>query len=69
MAVRHPKELADRFSLYQGSSVVIFDDNKSIKIKPLVEKEMSLREMVRKINKFNRHELIDFGKPVGKEIW
>lgn len=69
LAVRLPKELADRFSLYQGSSVVISDDNKSIKIKPTKERELTLKEMVRKINKHNRHELIDFGPPVGKEIF
>ena len=69
LAVRLPKELADRFSLYQGSSVVISNDKESIKIKPVIEKEMSLREMVKKINKFNRHEEIDFGPPVGKEVF
>lgn len=69
LAIRLPKELTDRFALFQGSGVVISDDKKSIKIKPVGEREMSLKEMVKKINKFNRHEEIDFGPPVGKEIF
>lgn len=69
LAVRLPKELTDRFLLYQGKSVLISNDKKSIIIKPVGRQDMSLKEMVKKINRFNRHGEIDFGPPVGKEIW
>jgi len=32
-------------------------------------KRMTLAEMIATITPENRHELIDFGPPVGKEIW
>ena len=31
--------------------------------------QMKLEELVAKITPENRHELIDFGPPVGKEVW
>jgi len=31
--------------------------------------EMTLDEMIDQITNENRHDLIDFGPPVGKEVW
>ena len=31
--------------------------------------DLTLDDMIDRINEQNRHELIDFGPPVGKEVW
>ncbi len=69
LAVRLPKEAAESIGLRQGSVVSIIRGVDLISIKPLSKPKETLAQMVRKINKRNRHDLIDWGKPVGKEIW
>ena len=40
-----------------------------IVIEPVRRKEYDLAEMVRGITRRNRHDEIEFGAPVGKEVW
>lgn len=68
LAVRLPKSLTARWSLYNGSPVIISEDALGIKIRPAEDGFTDLKSMIKKINKFNRHEEIDFGPPVGKEL-
>ena len=67
-AVRLPKETIERLSLKEGSSVVVSTESTNIKIQPIKTKEI-LSELISRINRTNRHELIDFVKIVGKELW
>lgn len=69
LAVRLPKKVTDGIGLRQGSAVSIIFDEDLISIKPISKKKETLEQMVRKINKKNRHAEIDWGKPVGKEVW
>ncbi|KKU68125.1 MAG: SpoVT/AbrB domain protein [Parcubacteria group bacterium GW2011_GWA2_47_16] len=69
LAVRLPKEAAESIGLRQGSVVSIVSVNDLISIKPVSKPKEKLAQMVRKITKKNRHALIDWGTPVGKEIW
>ena len=38
-------------------------------IEPLRRKQYDLKELVKGITRNNLHEEIDFGDPVGKEVW
>jgi len=69
LAVRLPKEAAKSVGLRQGSVVSIISTDDLISIKPVSKPKETLAQMVRKITKKNRHALIDWGAPVGKEIW
>ena len=69
LAVRLPKEAAESIGLRQGSVVSIVSVNDLISIKPVSKPKEKLAQMVRKTTKKNRHALIDWGTPVGKEIW
>ena len=35
----------------------------------ITQLDMTLDEMIDQISNENRHDLIDFGPPVGKEVW
>jgi antitoxin MazE len=67
LAVRLPKEIAENVGFRQGSVVSIVGGAGLIYIRPLRPKE-TLEQLVRKINKKNRHSEIDFGKSIGKEM-
>jgi antitoxin MazE len=69
LALRLPKDVAKKFKLRKGSSVVIAQDTNKILIKPLYKTKTNLKELVSKITPKNIHDEFDWGKPVGKEIW
>ena len=68
--MRISKEVASDFELSEGSAVQILSTGNGIMIKP-VEKptKYTLNELVKKITPQNKHTLVDWGKPQGKEIW
>lgn len=69
LALRLPKEITKKFKLHKGSSVTLVQDTKNILIKPVCKNKMTLKDLVSKITPENIHSEVDWGKPVGKEIW
>jgi len=67
LGIRIPNLIARELSLKNGSIVDINENGKEINIKPLKKKTLS--EMLNAVNENNIHEEVDWGKPVGKEIW
>jgi len=67
LGIRIPNLIARELSLKNGSIVDINENGKEINIKPLQKKTLS--EMLNAVNEDNIHEEVDWGKPVGKEIW
>ena len=46
--------------------------NTPVRLKPTAksgQRKYRLDELVRRITKKNRHDAVDWGRPVGKEIW
>lgn len=69
LAVRIPQYLIEKLGLEAGTIVDIEDERgEVIKIKPTMKKKKSLKKLVGQINSKNKHEEIDFGNPIGKEI-
>ena len=64
--LRLPKSLLETFALKEGSCVNIEVQEDAILIRPA---RPTLKELVSRITPQNRHDEIDFGKPIGKEIW
>ncbi|MFZ2555756.1 MAG: AbrB/MazE/SpoVT family DNA-binding domain-containing protein [Minisyncoccia bacterium] len=56
-------ESAEVETTLRGSSIIL---TKAI---PVKSKKLTLAAMVKGIRKNDRHELIDFGKPRGREVW
>ena len=71
LAVRVPKELAKSLNLVEGKKVTIVQKNNSFEVRPEIAKakKYSLEKLVSCISAENIHEEIDWGAPVGKEIW
>lgn len=74
LALRLPKEIATDLNIKEGSEIMIETKAKIIIIKPLKKIKRktntpTLEELVSKITKDNRHPLVNWGSPVGKEVW
>jgi antitoxin MazE len=67
LGIRIPNLFVREFSLKNGSVVNINDNGNEIVIRPV--KKSRLSEMLDNINDQNIHQEVDWGKPVGKEIW
>lgn len=75
-AIRIPKEVIDRLSISEGTEmdVSVSTDGFIVKTKndtyDLSKRKIpNLKKLIDKITPENRHEVVDWGKPVGKEIW
>ena len=64
LALRIPQQIAAQLGVTENSSVSLKVEGNCL----VVEKEYSLEELCSQITDGNRHELVDFGPPVGKEI-
>jgi len=70
LAVRLPKETAKKLRLHRGSRVRVSEKAGALIVRPVREgKKATLEELVKGITPKNRHKLLDWGPPRGKEIW
>jgi antitoxin MazE len=72
LAVRIPKPLAAEIGLSENAEVELSSDRGRLVVSPLKrtrKRKYSLKEMLRGITPENLHGEIDFGPPVGKEVW
>lgn len=70
-AVRLPKKAVDRLNLRAGNTVVVHESVRSgtLSIIPVKLSTYTLAEMLSRITDENRHGEINWGNPVGKEVW
>ncbi len=70
MAVRLSKHVAEDADIEEGSVVEISAEDTGIVIRVVYKpKEYSLKELVKGITPRNSHAAVEWGKPVGKEVW
>ncbi len=69
LAVRIPKAAAVETNLAQGSVVEVEVRNGRIVLEPQRPPKYTLEELVAGMTEENRHDEIDSGPPVGKELW
>ncbi len=69
LAICIPDELADEIGLEVGSEVELRVVNGCLKIYPPGAPRCKLEELVAQITPENRHDEIDWGPAVGKEVW
>lgn len=67
IGLRIPKEMASELNLEEESAVYLQVKDGKLIIEPKID--LSLEEMVDLINEDNKQELIDFGQPVGRELF
>lgn len=69
LALRIPKSFALNVNIKQNELVDLSIDKGNIVIKPIVQKEYSLEELLEGVSENNLHSEFDTGDPTGKEIW
>ena len=68
-AVRIPAAIMAAAHVNLIQSVEVREEQGRIVIEPIRHKQYKLDELLNGITSKNRHELIDTGVPVGKEVW
>ena len=72
LAVRLPKELADKMDLKSGTAIRFVQKGTNVEMQPIATtkpKKYSLEELVAQITPDNKHDVFDWGEPIGKELW
>ena len=69
LAVRLPRNIAQKLALKAGSVVEMSETKKMIVIQPAPKPRKSLKDLVAMIRPENLHKEIEWGKPHGKEVW
>jgi antitoxin MazE len=69
LAIRIPSSVIRDLALSENSSVQITSNGVVATIQPKRRKKVSLDDLVAAIKPDNIHKEVDWGKPVGKEIW
>ena len=67
-ALRIPRAMLDELQVREGDEVEMMVENGRLTVRPLSPK-LTLESLVAEISPENRHKEIDFGKPVGSEVW
>ena len=68
LGLRIPKSLASQLAIANGQQVELGIENDCLVVRPL-KKEYRLSEMLAAITPENRHDEVDFGRAMGREIW
>ncbi len=70
LAIRVPKEIAQKASLGEGSEVVLSVKKEDIIVTKIAKKKETLCDLVAQITPQNKHKLIfSDTNAVGKELW
>lgn len=69
LALRIPRSLALEAGLSTESPVELVFVEGNLVVRPVVEEVPSLDDLVAQITQENRHDELDWGPPVGKEVW
>lgn len=67
LALRIPSSFAIESNVKQGSAVDVSLKNGTIVVEPIVEKELTLDDLLKKVTKSNLHDEVETGSVVGKE--
>lgn len=67
-ALRIPKAMLDEMQIKEGDEVEMMVDNGRLTVRPLYP-TLTLESLLAAITPENCHKEIDWGKPVGNEVW
>lgn len=68
-AIRIPAAVLKAAHLRLEQAVEVRADKGRIVIEPVGTKTYDIDDLLKRVTPENRHELIDWGPPVGKEVW
>jgi antitoxin MazE len=67
-ALRIPKAMLDELQIREGDEVEMMVEDGRLTVQPL-NPRLTLESLVAAITPENRHKELDWGKPVGNEVW
>ena len=67
LGVRIPKSIANSARLGEGTELDVTVRNGRVELRPV--EVLSLKDLLAQIKPGSKPELVDWGKPVGKEAW
>ena len=68
-AVRIPAAIMEAIALELDEAVDVREEAGRIVIEPVRPKAYDIKALIKAISRDNVHDSVDFGSPVGKEIW
>ncbi|MDP2982415.1 MAG: AbrB/MazE/SpoVT family DNA-binding domain-containing protein [Candidatus Latescibacter sp.] len=68
LGIRIRKTTSEQLNLKENTEVLISVEGNSLVLTP-IQKKKTLKDMLDGVTPENLHPEIDFGPPVGKEIW
>ena len=69
LALRIPKAFADEVGLRREAPVEVSLTDGKLVVTPIVEGELTLKQLLAKVTSENLHHEVDTGCAVGNEIW
>lgn len=69
LGVRIPKAAAEASMVREGTVVEVTARKGEIVIRPVRQRKYKLSELLAKMKPENLHSEVDWGPPVGKELW
>jgi antitoxin MazE len=67
-ALRIPRAMLDALQIREGDEVEMIVENGRLTVRP-VHPKLTLESLIAAITPENRHKELDWGRPVGKEVW
>ncbi|MGO9083981.1 MAG: AbrB/MazE/SpoVT family DNA-binding domain-containing protein [Candidatus Sulfotelmatobacter sp.] len=67
-ALRIPRAMLDALQIREGDEVEMIVENGRLTVRP-VHPKLTLESLVAAITPENRHKELDWGRPVGNEVW
>ena len=69
LALRIPRTYAAETNISAGSEVELTLKSGALVVRPVVRKLHSLADLLKRVGAANRHESIETGRILGKEVW
>jgi antitoxin MazE len=69
VGLRLPKPLLEQLGLKEGSKVEIRIEGDRLVVEPTRRRRFTMAELLEGITPENRPEEVDWGPPVGREVW
>ena len=69
LGLRIPKSFAAEVGVEAGSEVDLMLRDGELRVRPMQSRRLSLAALLRKVTPGNRHDEIETGEPVGREVW
>ncbi len=67
LALRIPKPFAEEAEVREGGVVDLSVEDGNLVVTPVAQRKYTLKQLLRKVSKYNLHGEINYGGPVGRE--